>query len=121
LNIHQTLVKCQFSPKLSFSFMVSCSIQKPNDLIVSPGEPRAHERMETYATPMRQHADGETAFYTKIILTEFAHPILIRSRKILMKQTHEYFKDNRLLVKHFNSALLLLIFCLPSSLCQCLS
>lgn len=38
-----------------------------------------------------------------------------------MKQNHEYFKDNSLLVKYFNSALLLLIFCLPSSLCQCLS
>lgn len=30
-----------------------------------------------------------------------------------MKQNHEYFKDNSLLVKHFSSSLLLLIFAFP--------
>lgn len=30
-----------------------------------------------------------------------------------MKQNHEYFKDNSLLVTYFNSALLLLIFAYP--------
>lgn len=49
------------------------------------------------------------------------HPILIRSWKILMKENHEYFKDNSLLVKYLNSALLLLSFCLQSSLLQWLS
>lgn len=62
-----------------------------------------------------------SSFYAKIILTELAHPILIRSWKILMKENHEYLKDNSLLVKYLNSALLLLSFCPPSSLCQCLS
>lgn len=32
-----------------------------------------------------------------------------------MKQNHEYFKDNSLLVKHCSSSLLLLIFAFPSA------
>lgn len=52
INIPQILVKCQFSPKLSFSFMVLCLIQRPNYLIIEPGEPTSHKRMQTYATPM---------------------------------------------------------------------
>lgn len=47
--------------------------------------------------------EKKPAFYTKIILRELAHAILIRSRKIVMKQNHEYFKDNSLMVKYFDS------------------